>query len=103
MPPNLMNLNTSSSTVGNSDLADITRPPPGFSTAATAATDAALMEVPYYKLPAGLMVEFVRVDDFDYAAIEPSLIKLPQLQAPSDNLLKAVDEFYNVTNKIRNA
>ena len=61
-------------------------------------------EMPYHKLPAGLMVEFIKVDDSEYEPLEPSLFKLPQLEMPSEKLLKAVEDFYNLnnTNKPRN-
>ena len=114
-PPNLMSMSMNNQQTGSNTDLDLSRPPPGFadnnSTQTTQEGPAALtvvplmpsFEMPYYKLPAGLIIEFVKWDDFDYEPLDPSLIKLPHLQAPSDKLLKSVEEFYNIVGKTRNA
>lgn len=51
-------------------------------------------EVPYFDLPAGLMVPLVKLEDFEYTAIDPKDIRLPPPVPPSERLLKAVEEFY---------
>jgi calcium homeostasis ER protein len=55
-------------------------------------------EMPYHKLPAGLMVEFIKTEDYDYEPLDPTLFKLPQLEMPSEKLIKAVEDFYNLNN-----
>ena len=55
-------------------------------------------EMPYHKLPAGLMVEFIKTEDYEYEPLDPSLFKLPQLEMPSEKLIKAVEDFYNLNN-----
>lgn len=52
------------------------------------------IDVPYYDLPAGLMVPLVKPGDHSYKPIDPKLVKLPPPQAPSEKLLRAVEEFY---------
>ena len=51
-------------------------------------------EVSYFDLPAGLMVPLVKLEDFEYTAIDPKDIRLPPPVPPSERLLKAVEEFY---------
>ena len=50
--------------------------------------------VPYYDLPAGLMAPLLRFDDSEYKPIDPSAIRLPPPQPPSERLMAAVDYFY---------
>ena len=52
------------------------------------------IDVPYYDLPAGLMVPLVKPEDHNYKPIDPKMVRLPLPQAPSERLLKAVDAFY---------
>ena len=89
------------SSLANDSNLDLTRPPPSSSDHPSVMPS---FEMPYHKLPAGLMVEFIKVDDYEYEPLDPSLFKLPQLEMPSENLLKAVDDFYNLNNpnKTRN-
>ena len=49
-------------------------------------------DVPYYELPAGLMVPLVKLEDFDYEEINPNDIKLPLPAPPNERLLRAVEE-----------
>ncbi|XP_062509393.1 calcium homeostasis endoplasmic reticulum protein-like isoform X2 [Corticium candelabrum] len=50
--------------------------------------------VPYYELPAGLMVPLVKASDGAYKPIDVNLFRLPVPRPPSEQLLKAVEEFY---------
>ena len=52
------------------------------------------IEMPYYDLPAGLMALLVPLEEHDYTPLDPSLIRLPPPQQPSQRLLKAVENFY---------
>ncbi|RWS07187.1 calcium homeostasis endoplasmic reticulum protein-like protein, partial [Dinothrombium tinctorium] len=52
-------------------------------------------DVPYYELPAGLMVPLVKLEDFEYKAIDPKDIRLPPPAPPNERLLKAVEAFYS--------
>ena len=49
-------------------------------------------DVPYYELPAGLMVPLVKLEDFDYEEIDGNDIKLPLPAPPNERLLRAVEE-----------
>ncbi|KAI1280806.1 Calcium homeostasis endoplasmic reticulum protein [Halotydeus destructor] len=51
-------------------------------------------EVPYFDLPAGLMVPLVGLGDTDYKSIDPNDIRLPAPTPPSERLLRAVEMFY---------
>ena len=51
-------------------------------------------DVPYFDLPAGLMVPLVALSDCDYKPVDPSKIRLPPPTPPSEKLLKGVDSFY---------
>jgi calcium homeostasis ER protein len=57
--------------------------------------------MPYYNLPAGLMVPLVKVEEFNYTPLDPKLIKLPPPQPTTEKLLKAVDDFYAGLNSYR--
>lgn len=75
---------------------DVTRPPPGFAPAAPAAEpEPTRPTVPYYDLPAGLMVPLVKQEDSGYRPLDPALIRLPPPQPPSERLLAAVELFYS--------
>ena len=63
-------------------------PPPATMTEGTIPT------VPYYDLPAGLMVPLIRFDESEYKPLDPSKIRLPPPQPPSERLMAAVDYFY---------
>ena len=119
MAPYLMNAPTSSShqpqaQSPNDSSLDLSRPPPGFTQAIPqnlSASDSKKppemphIDMPYYHLPAGLMVDLIKLEDDDYEPIDTNLVKLPTLQTPSEKLLKAVEDFYNLSNpaKTRNA
>merc|ERR1712020_363468 len=50
--------------------------------------------LPYYDLPAGLMVPLIRLEDSGYKALNPNELRLPPPCPPSDRLLSALDQFY---------
>ncbi|XP_014681782.1 PREDICTED: calcium homeostasis endoplasmic reticulum protein-like [Priapulus caudatus] len=88
---------------------DFSKPPPGFPAilppnfnvpppAAAPVLDAndpsLFPSVPYYELPAGLMVPLVRLEDCDYKSLNPDDIRLPPPMPPNERLLAAVEAFY---------
>lgn len=52
--------------------------------------------VPYYELPAGLMVPLIRLEDCSYKALDPEDIRLPAPIPPSERLLQAIEAFYSL-------
>ncbi|XP_039430231.1 calcium homeostasis endoplasmic reticulum protein isoform X2 [Culex pipiens pallens] len=50
--------------------------------------------IPYFELPAGLMVPLIRLEDFNYHPLEPEEIRLPPPAPPNERLLSAVEAFY---------
>lgn len=75
-------------------LADISRPPPGFLTPLQPQGET-IPTLPYYDLPAGLMVPLVRLEDSGYKPLDPDKIRLPPPQPPNERLLAAVEMFYS--------
>uniref|UniRef100_A0A336MLT5 CSON001959 protein n=1 Tax=Culicoides sonorensis TaxID=179676 RepID=A0A336MLT5_CULSO len=77
---------------------DMSKPPPGFNDASAEPPPAILEDLtpklPYFDLPAGLMVPLISLEDCNYKALDPSLIKLPAPVPPSERLLSAVEAFY---------
>lgn len=51
--------------------------------------------VPYYELPAGLMVPLIRLEDYNYRPLDPEEIRLPPPTAPSERLVQAIEAFYS--------
>lgn len=51
--------------------------------------------VPYYELPAGLMVPLIRLEDYNYRPLDPEEIRLPPPTAPSERLIQAIEAFYS--------
>ncbi|XP_022647214.1 calcium homeostasis endoplasmic reticulum protein-like isoform X3 [Varroa destructor] len=51
-------------------------------------------DLPYYKLPAGLMVPVVKLSDCTYEALNPAELRLPPKLPPSEHLLSALEAFY---------
>lgn len=49
----------------------------------------------YYELPAGLMAPLVGLPDVDYKPLDPTALRLPAPQPPSERLLAAVEAFYS--------
>lgn len=78
-------------------LPDFTKPPPGFAAKETIPDDL-VPSVPYFDLPAGLMVPLVKLDDFSYKPLDPEKIRLPPAIPPSERLLQAVEAFYQRNN-----
>ncbi|CAG7822108.1 unnamed protein product, partial [Allacma fusca] len=71
---------------------DLSKPPPGFP---TPPPDKDLIPaLPYYELPAGLMVQLVKLEDDSYKPVDPKSIRLPPPCPPSDRLIQAVEAFY---------
>lgn len=52
--------------------------------------------VPYYELPAGLIVPLIRLEDCSYRPLDPEDIRLPAPIPPSDRLLQAIEAFYSL-------
>lgn len=50
--------------------------------------------LPYYELPAGLMVPLVKLEDSGYKPINANEIRLPPPTPPSERLLQALELFY---------
>lgn len=50
--------------------------------------------IPYFELPAGLMVPLIRLEDFNYHGLDPEQIRLPPPAPPNERLLSAVEAFY---------
>lgn len=90
----------------NLPLPDFSKPPPGFG-APTAGAPPPLMaqevhiqpedlmpSMPYFELPAGLMVPLIKLEDCNYKPLDADAIRLPPPAPPSDRLIAAVDAFY---------
>jgi len=84
------------------ELPDLTRPPPNFiqnnfplpPVQPDITPDDLLPSLPYYELPAGLMVPLVKLEDSNYKPLDPDTIRLPPPAPPTDRLLDAVKAFY---------
>ncbi|XP_055619034.1 calcium homeostasis endoplasmic reticulum protein [Toxorhynchites rutilus septentrionalis] len=50
--------------------------------------------IPYFELPAGLMVPLIRLEDFNYHPLDPGQIRLPPPTPQNERLLSAVEAFY---------
>merc|ERR1712020_216086 len=50
--------------------------------------------LPYYDLPAGLMVPLIRLEDSGYKPLNPNELRLPPPSPPTDRLLAALEQFY---------
>lgn len=50
--------------------------------------------MPYYDLPAGLIVPLIKLEDDKYNPLDPDAIRLPPPAPPSDRLVAAVEAFY---------
>lgn len=49
---------------------------------------------PYFDLPAGIMTQLIKLEDFDYLPIDPDDIRMPLIAPPSERLLQALEAFY---------
>ena len=82
---------------------DLSRPPPGFNQSSAENSPPPVVEVeeiqqpmlPYFELPAGLMVPLIRLEDYNYRGLDTELIRLPPPTPPNDRLLSAVEAFYS--------
>lgn len=70
---------------------DLSKPPPGF-----VSEEDLTPTVPYFELPAGLMVPLIRLEDYTYKPLDPNAIKLPPPTLPSERLVAAVEAFYSL-------
>ncbi|XP_058121428.1 calcium homeostasis endoplasmic reticulum protein isoform X2 [Anopheles coustani] len=52
------------------------------------------VKIPYFELPAGLMVPLIRLEDFNYHPLDPDEIRLPPPTPTNDRLMGAVEAFY---------
>lgn len=52
------------------------------------------VKIPYFELPAGLMVPLIRLEDFSYHPLDPDEIRLPPPTPTNDRLVSAVEAFY---------
>ena len=50
----------------------------------------------YYDLPAGLMVPLIRLEDYNYKPLDPSLIRLPPPAPQNERLTNAMAAFYSL-------
>lgn len=83
------------------ELPDLSRPPPNFMQnnfsvppAQPDTSDDLLPSLPYFELPAGLMVPLVKLEDSNYKPLDPDTIRLPPPAPPTERLLEAVKAFY---------
>ncbi|XP_077499620.1 SR-related CTD associated factor 6 isoform X3 [Amblyomma americanum] len=51
--------------------------------------------MPYYELPAGLIVPLVKLEDSDYRPLDSKDLRLPPPAPPSEALMQAVEMFYS--------
>ncbi|KAK6635653.1 hypothetical protein RUM44_000907 [Polyplax serrata] len=72
---------------------DFTKPPPGFPSKENVPDDL-VPSVPYFELPAGLMVPLIKLDDSNYKVLHPDKIRLPPAVPPTERLIQAVEAFY---------
>ncbi|XP_017771820.1 PREDICTED: calcium homeostasis endoplasmic reticulum protein isoform X2 [Nicrophorus vespilloides] len=73
---------------------DFSKPPPGFPLVAEPTPEELLPSVPYYELPAGLMVPLIKLEDTNFKPLDPKDIRLPPPAPPNERLLAAVEAFY---------
>ncbi|CAH2241497.1 jg10664 [Pararge aegeria aegeria] len=82
-------------------LPDLTKPPPGFLPFPDINNEDLMPSVPYFELPAGLMVPLIMLEDDKYKPLDPAKIRLPPPAPPNERLLAAVDAFYASPNHER--
>lgn len=76
---------------------DFTKPPPGFGPQPLIhepSVEDLLPSMPYFELPAGLMVPLIKLEDGEYRPLDADAIRLPPPAPPSDRLVAAVEAFY---------
>lgn len=72
---------------------DLSKPPPNFTQSSD--VEDLIPTVPYFELPAGLVVSLIKLADYGYKPLDSSLLKLPPPTPPSERLLTAVEAFYS--------
>uniref|UniRef100_A0A1E1WKI7 DUF7819 domain-containing protein n=1 Tax=Pectinophora gossypiella TaxID=13191 RepID=A0A1E1WKI7_PECGO len=82
-------------------LPDLSKPPPGFLPFPEVNNEDLMPSVPYFELPAGLMVPLIMLEDDRYKPLDPAKIRLPPPAPPNERLLAAVDAFYAAPNHER--
>ncbi|XP_068630512.1 calcium homeostasis endoplasmic reticulum protein isoform X2 [Battus philenor] len=82
-------------------LPDLSKPPPGFIPFPEINNEDLMPSVPYFELPAGLMVPLIMLEEDRYRPLDPAKIRLPPPAPPNDRLLAAVDAFYASPNHER--
>ncbi|XP_057331002.1 calcium homeostasis endoplasmic reticulum protein isoform X2 [Microplitis mediator] len=78
-------------------LPDFSKPPPGFGPPPVVhetSIEDLMPSMPYFELPAGLMVPLIKLEDGEYRPLDPEAIRLPPPTPPSDRLVAAVEAFY---------
>lgn len=82
-------------------LPDLSRPPPGFGAGSISPPNMEQNDedltpsMPYFELPAGLIVPLIRLEDYKYHALDADMIRLPPPTPPNERLLSAVEAFYS--------
>ena len=56
--------------------------------------NALIPSLPYYDLPAGLMIPLVKMEDSGYKPLNPKNIRLPPPTPPTERLIAALEQFY---------
>ena len=85
---------------------DFSKPPPGFGPpqappplmSQEVCMEDLMPSMPYFELPAGLMVPLIKLEDSEYKPLDAEAIRLPPPAPPSDRLLAAVEAFYALPN-----
>lgn len=97
-PPPGWGPNANSAPFSNVPLPDFSKPPPGFGPPPPLihepSVEDLLPSMPYFELPAGLMVPLIKLEDGEYRPLDPDAIRLPPPAPPSDRLVAAVEAFY---------
>lgn len=81
----------------NVPLPDFSKPPPGFGPPPVIhepSVEDLMPSMPYFELPAGLMVPLIKLEDGEYKPLDPDAIRLPPPAPPNDRLVAAVEAFY---------
>ncbi|XP_043483734.1 calcium homeostasis endoplasmic reticulum protein [Leptopilina heterotoma] len=96
-PPPGWGPNANPAPFSNVPLPDFSKPPPGFGPPPLIhepSVEDLLPSMPYFELPAGLMVPLIKLEDGEYRPLDPDAIRLPPPAPPSDRLVAAVEAFY---------
>lgn len=102
-PPNVPLGGIASTDYQHVPLPDFSKPPPGFGPPQQQPPplmdqqihiEELIPNIPYWDLPAGLIVPLVDWEDCSYKPLDPDKIRLPPPAPPNDRLLAAVEAFY---------